>query len=74
MSSFIQCQLSMLNLDDPFLVSNSEALVAYLREENAGSCELVSFDVEDMFYSNFQGKLMKEIGERFQLSASVAFF
>lgn len=51
----------------------SEALVDYLREDNPGGCDLVSLDVEDMFYSIPHGELMKAVEECIQSSGSVAF-
>ncbi|CAN7985307.1 unnamed protein product, partial [Ixodes pacificus] len=72
-SSFLQRHLCVLTLDDPFRICNSEALVDYLREDNPGGCDLVSLDVEDMFYSIPHGELMKAVEECIQSSGSVAF-
>ncbi|XP_042144719.1 uncharacterized protein LOC121834881, partial [Ixodes scapularis] len=72
-SSFLQRHLSSLMLDDPFVVRNSEALVNYLREDNPGSCQLVSFDVEDLFYAIPHSELMQAVEECIDTFGAVAF-
>ncbi|XP_040070667.3 uncharacterized protein LOC120843379, partial [Ixodes scapularis] len=72
-SSFLQRHLSSLTLNDPFLIRNSEALVEYLRGDNPGSCDIVSLDVEDMFYSIPHGELMTAVEECIHTNGAVAF-
>ncbi|KAG0411338.1 hypothetical protein HPB47_011520, partial [Ixodes persulcatus] len=60
-----ECHLSSLMHDSPFVVRYSKALVKYLREDNPGSSDLVSFDVEDMFYYSIPHyELLRSVEER----------
>lgn len=72
-SCFLLRHLSSLTLDDIF-VRNSEDLVQYLQEDKPGSCDLVLFDVQDMFYSTPHHDLMRTVDERIDTFGSLAFW
>lgn len=58
-SSFLQSKLCSLTVEDPFLVSNSEAVVQYLKLNNPGGCDMFSIDVQDLFYSLPHDRLLQ---------------
>ncbi|XP_075730561.1 uncharacterized protein LOC142772252 [Rhipicephalus microplus] len=47
---FLQEQLNLLTIDDPFLVKDSEAVIKFLRSNDKG-LKTFSIDVKDLYYS-----------------------
>ncbi|MDD9361451.1 MAG: reverse transcriptase domain-containing protein, partial [Anaplasma sp.] len=73
MSRFLQRHLSNLQLNDPFLVSNSEELVQYLQQNNTTVQYGFSLDVEDLFYSIPHIKLFTAVKESIEDNGTIPF-
>lgn len=60
-SRFIQGQLSVLKINDPYRIRNSQALVDFLRKDNPSRLSAASIDVEDLYYSLPHSELVENV-------------
>ncbi|XP_042149365.1 uncharacterized protein LOC121837684, partial [Ixodes scapularis] len=72
-ASYLQKQLSSLNIKDPFRVFNSLELVEYLEAEGPEMRHACSIDVEDLFYSLPHDRLLEAVKGCIEANGELAF-
>ncbi|CAN7980436.1 unnamed protein product [Ixodes pacificus] len=72
-SRFLLRQLSTLQLDDPFLVPNSDALIQYLKTNASTVRYGLSLDDEDLFYSIPHAELFEAVNDSVEANGAIAF-
>lgn len=58
-SGFLQRHLKTLKVQDPFLIPSSSTVIQFLMDKNPGTCSAMSIDVEDLYYSLPQDRLLR---------------
>lgn len=75
LSRFLQKQLNLLTVIDPFRIRNAMELVDFLKEQHDAPCGnfVFSIDVEDLFYSIPQHHLIEAVRDHIENGGAVDF-
>ncbi|XP_064468713.1 uncharacterized protein LOC135382975 [Ornithodoros turicata] len=72
-SMFLQKHLNQLPILDPFLVKSSTEIVTFLQRGETSAYRFFSIDVEDLFYSIPQDRLIREVEDLIEKHGVVKF-
>ncbi|XP_075740700.1 uncharacterized protein LOC142786889 [Rhipicephalus microplus] len=73
LASFIQQNLKLLKIDDPFLIRNSQEVISFINQNPNEQLTAFSIDVKDLYYSLPSKELISCIEECIDEFGSVAF-
>ena len=73
LGEFLQISLNKLNLNDPYRVSNSEAVVSILQKYHNSDVNFCSFDAVDMFYNLDHEILIESITDAIEEYGAINF-